>query len=595
MTKKKKKTCLKFSFSPLLFIFLLALAIFIAYHLAFLNRIYPHVQVAETFLSGQTLDQAKKTINAKIDYLPKSLLFVSPNKAWEIDLEKIGFDYQAEKTVEKAFRIGRSSNLLSAWSEKKQAWLKGIHLGLDFEFNQEAYKKEIEPISASLYVPAVNPQIEVLEKRLSGDQTETNLKRVIVQPGQNGQELDEVSLLAIFSQNLAEGNFQPINLPIIKTMPALSSEEAENLRQRAEKFLDKTLEISFEEMKIVLDDKQLIGFIAPYGGFDQEKIQAFLESNASSIERPAQNASFRFENDKVTVFKPATEGISLKKNQNIEALAKKLALLENSSQEKETLVLEVEKLEPKVKTEEVNDLGIRELVGKGESYFRGSIPSRIHNIILASSRINGLLVEPGETFSFNSALGDVSQTTGYKEAYIIQAGRTVLGDGGGVCQVSTTLFRAVLNAGLPIIERRAHAYRVGYYEQGFPPGLDATVFSPTADFKFQNNTPAHLLIQTSVDKSKNYLVFELYGTNDGRTITLGKTRIWDQNPPPADLYQDDPTLPIGTIKQVDWSAWGAKTAFDWKVQRQGEILEERTFYSAYKPWQAVYLRGTANQ
>jgi len=197
-----------------------------------------------------------------------------------------------------------------------------------------------------------------------------------------------------------------------------------------------------------------------------------------------------------------------------------------------------------------------------------------------------------EIFSFNKSLGDVSADTGFEQAYIIKEGRTVLGDGGGVCQVSTTFFRAALNAGLPILERHAHAYRVHYYEDDLGPGIDATVFDSTADLKIQNNTPAYLLIQSSVDLKKKKLTFEIYGTSDNRQVEMSKVRVWDQVPPPPDLYQDDPTLPAGTIKQVDWKAWGAKASFSYKVARGEEILTEKTFTSNYRPWQAIYLRGT---
>ncbi|MCJ7792631.1 MAG: VanW family protein, partial [Candidatus Marinimicrobia bacterium] len=169
------------------------------------------------------------------------------------------------------------------------------------------------------------------------------------------------------------------------------------------------------------------------------------------------------------------------------------------------------------------------------------------------------------------------------------------GDGGGVCQVSTTFFRAALAAGLPIIERAPHAYRVYYYEQNSQVVVDATVWEPSPDLKIKNDTPAHILVQTFVNTGQYRLTFEFYGTADGRVATISKSRIWDQTPPPPDLYQDDPTLPAGTTKQIDWSAWGAKVAFDWKVERAEEILQERTFYSSYRPWQAIFLRGTSGQ
>jgi vancomycin resistance protein YoaR len=237
-------------------------------------------------------------------------------------------------------------------------------------------------------------------------------------------------------------------------------------------------------------------------------------------------------------------------------------------------------------------LGINELIGRGSSTFRGSISGRIYNIGLASSKFDGVLVAPGDVVSFNNIVGDISSLTGYKTAYVIKDGRTVLGDGGGVCQVSTTLFRAALDAGLPIVERRAHSYRVGYYEQDSGPGLDATVYAPTTDLKFKNDTPAYILIQT-IYNAKNYsLVFEIYGTDDGRISNITKPVITSSSPPPDDLYIDDPSLPAGTIKQIDYKAWGAKTQFDYKVERNDEVLIDKTFYSNYRPWQAVFLKGT---
>jgi len=252
----------------------------------------------------------------------------------------------------------------------------------------------------------------------------------------------------------------------------------------------------------------------------------------------------------------------------------------------------VERTAPEVKTGDANNLGIKELIGRGESWFVGSITNRIYNLQKAAAEINGVLVAPGETFSFNQTVGDISSATGYRQAYIIKEGRTILGDGGGVCQVSSTLFRAVLSAGLPIEARTAHAFRVSYYEVKYQPGFDATVFQPEPDFKFRNDTQGHILIQTVYDEKTKYLAFEIYGTSDGRKVEISKARIWDVVAPPPDLYQDDPTLAVGVVREVEHKAWGAKVAFDWKVTRGEEMLQERTFYSNYRPWQAVFLRGT---
>jgi vancomycin resistance protein YoaR len=297
---------------------------------------------------------------------------------------------------------------------------------------------------------------------------------------------------------------------------------------------------------------------------------------------------------RVILFKPARDGLELDRAQTANEIAKGVTIIQGNNKQL-TIPLPVTRTKPFISNDSVNILGIKELLGRGISYFAGSIPGRIHNIELASLRISGSLVPPGETFSFNKAVGDVSTATGYQQAYIIKEGRTVLGDGGGVCQVSSTLYRAVLNAGLPIEERWAHAYRVHYYEEHSPVGQDATVYAPSVDLKFQNDTTAYVLVQTKMDKKQQMLTFELFGTSDGRKVEISKSRIWEQTAPPPDLYQDDPTLLIGVVKQIDFSAWGAKVAFDWTVTREDEVLQKRTFYSTYRPWQAVYLRGTKSQ
>jgi vancomycin resistance protein YoaR len=269
-----------------------------------------------------------------------------------------------------------------------------------------------------------------------------------------------------------------------------------------------------------------------------------------------------------------------------------LRTLEGSDETQFTLDIPVDKSSPKTGTSDINNLGIKELIGRGTSKFAGSIPNRIHNVNLAASKFKGVLVAPGETFSFNETLGDVSEMTGYKQAYVIKEGKTVLGDGGGVCQVSSTLFRAALDAGLPIVERQAHAYRVGYYEQNSAPGFDATVYAPHPDLKILNDTPGHILIQPVIDLPNVFLAFEIYGSSDGRISEVGKPVVANQVAPAEDLYIDDPTLTTGVIKQTEHKAWGAKVTFTYKVTRNGEKLIERTFISNYRPWQAVFLRGT---
>ncbi len=333
--------------------------------------------------------------------------------------------------------------------------------------------------------------------------------------------------------------------------------------------------------------------LAPYFRWNSSVVTGMFNDIAAQVDVPATSALFQFQNGRVASFRPSTTGRQLNKDEANARLSRALYTAARTGQQRMTILMPIESVKPAVATDQANTFGIRELIGSGYSEFAGSIAGRIHNIALAAGRINGILVKPGETFSFNDAVGDISAATGYQSAYIIKDGRTVLGDGGGVCQVSTTLFRAVLAAGLPVIERHAHAYRVHYYEEGgFKPGLDATVYSPTYDFKFKNDTGTAILIQTKTDLTNLSLTINFFGAGDGRKAQILNQKLWDVTQPPPDLYQDDPTLARGVVKQVDFAAWGAKASFDYLVTRNGETLQKDTFISNYQAWQAVYLKGT---
>jgi vancomycin resistance protein YoaR len=327
--------------------------------------------------------------------------------------------------------------------------------------------------------------------------------------------------------------------------------------------------------------------------YQEKKLDLLLQSLQKKLDKQPIEALFTFENGRISAFQLPQNG------QQIETKALKKQIIstmvaQEQITEPQTITLEIplKKLLPRVSEEKTTDLGITELVATGTSLFAHSIENRLYNINLAASRLNGVLIAPGETFSMVKTIGDVSTTTGYKQAYVIENGKTVLGDGGGVCQVSTTLFRAALNAGLPIIERHPHAYRVGYYEQDSDPGIDAAIYYPSVDLQFKNDTNKHLLIQTVFNPYEQRLTFNLYGTKDTRQVSISNPVITSESPAPAAVYQDDPTLPKGEIKQVDFSADGANVFFTRTVTKEGKIIISDKFVSNYRPWQAIFLRGT---
>lgn len=333
--------------------------------------------------------------------------------------------------------------------------------------------------------------------------------------------------------------------------------------------------------------------LSPAYSFSGQKLDEILNPLYNEINKNPVEAIFNFENGKVSEFRASEEGKEVNKDELYSSILGKAKLVLNYTNQKVLIIpIPTKTLKPNLTTDKVNKMGINELIGTGTSLFQHSIESRVYNVNLAASRVNGVLIAPGEIFSFAKAVGDVSYLTGYKQAYVIENGKTVLGDGGGVCQVSTTLFRAALNAGLPIVERHAHAYRVGYYEEDSPPGIDATVYVPSVDLKFRNDTGHYILIQSIIDLNELRLTFMIYGTNDGRISTITTPVVSNVSPPPPDKFEDDPSLPLGTIKQVDFSAYGANVSFSRTVTKNGKVLISDTFNSNYRPWQAVYLRGT---
>ncbi len=325
-----------------------------------------------------------------------------------------------------------------------------------------------------------------------------------------------------------------------------------------------------------------------------EKAEDYLSNLEDRYNTPAENALFKYENGKVTAFKIEKNGLKINKTKAINDITSHLTSLSNTTKSPIVIKISGEIIKPEITLASSNDFGIVEEIGVGKSDYSGSIPGRVYNVIFAAEKFNGVMIPKGEEFSFNKIIGDISAATGFQQAYIIKDGKTVLGDGGGVCQISTTLFRAALNTGLPITERHAHAYRVHYYENDGKPGLDATTYNPGVDFKFKNDTSGYILIQTEVDKENNLITFHFYGKKDDRRIEMSDIKVWDQTSAPAPAYQDDPTLKKGVTKQADWAASGAKSTFHYKVTKSdGTVIQDTDFYSNYRPWQAIFLVGTA--
>lgn len=273
-----------------------------------------------------------------------------------------------------------------------------------------------------------------------------------------------------------------------------------------------------------------------------------------------------------------------KQGYSFDAGAVKLAYQQAQEGGKKEFVLPVKIIQPSPSEVYYYRLGVRELIAEGRTNFRGSLPSRIHNIRLTSTKFDRALIAPNTVFSFNRRLGRVSAATGYQNAWVISGNRTVWGVGGGVCQVCTTLFRAAYFSGLPIVERYTHSYQVGYYK---PTGLDATT-APPKDLRFRNDTPGYILIQVGVQGYD--LTFRFFGLKD-REVSWRGPYITNRIAPPRTRYIYSPSLRPGTYRQIDFAAEGARVWVYRTVSYYDGRLRYHTLFSQYKPWGAVYLVG----
>ncbi|MDD4938097.1 MAG: VanW family protein [Candidatus Shapirobacteria bacterium] len=444
----------------------------------------------------------------------------------------------------------------------------------------------------------LDQQISILSDQINKPfiPTEAQLKsgKIVITTGSLGLELDTESLKTDINSTLTLADFTSnINLKtkVIGNIP--TSDVIDSIKSKAQKIIGKNLSLSLDSDTIIIDDSTLISWLGFDTDFQDEKISDYVKNLAQSLQHDPVNAVFKFENNKVLEFQPSKNGISVKEDELISLIKQSADKLFNSQDKSIIINIPVNSVEPIIKNDDVNDLGIKELLGRGTSTFKHSAATRNENITKGSSIVNRILVAPDDTFSFIKSLGEVSLEAGYKKAYIIREGKTELDVGGGICQVSTTLFRAMLNSGLNIIERQAHAYRVSYYEEDSKPGFDATVFIPSPDLKFINDTGHYVLIQSVLDMTNRRLTYEIYGTNDGRKSEISNYRQWGAQPAPPDVWIDDSTLEVGKVVQDEHAIPGLKTAFDWTVtNKDGQVIHQKTFNSNFVPWAAVYRRGT---
>ncbi len=581
-----------------LFVFMgIILAWVVGYQLIYAGRIFPGVSVAGVDLSGLSPQSAALKLNQTLSYpIDGKILFRDGDKVWVASPAQLGMVFDASSSAEAAYRLGRSGGLFGALSGQIRAKGFGYEVAPVVVFDQRVAYQYLQVLSQQVNRPEVEASLQ-----LQGTD-------VVARPGQSGRALNVDATLLYLSAQLQSFSDGEVPLVVQETQPSIKDVSAQ--AETARSILSQPLRLiipnaqSSDPGPWVYDVQILANMIGVQRVQDGDKVEVQVTLNPDTlrqmlagietqVDRQSSNARFHFDEStgQLVAISSSNTGRKLDVDASLKAITDSLLKGEH------TIPLVIQETQPTLPdTATAQQLGITQLLPNGQqtTYFWGSNAARIQNITTAAQRFDGVLVAPGETFSMGQALGDVSLDNGFTEALIIYGGRTIKGVGGGVCQVSTTLFRTAFFAGFPVAERVPHAYRVSYYEETSSgadnstlAGLDATVYFPLVDFKFTNNSPYWILMETNVDLGSRSLTWKFYSTYDGRTVNWNSTGPQNIVPAPSPSFVQNPDLKPGQITQTDWAANGADVDVTRTVSKNGALLFQDEFKTHYQAWQAV--------
>lgn len=588
----------------ILFVLLLSVAVFVVlmltavvgFQAVYNGRIYPGITVGGIPVGGLKPAEAQLLLSTQLNYpVTGTILFSDGDQSWQYTPMELGFLLDTNASIEQAFAHGRAA-LFQRLKTQYQTFRHGIDFAPVYLYDQRITSAVLEEIRKSTDKDTIEATLTIADGQ------------VIATTGQNGRQLDVDLTIEALLPYLTTAQNVNVQLPVVDH-PAgildasLQAEMAQEALNQDFTILkpDGTNDGPWTISKAMLAETLTLKRVddetgAHYDlGLKREPLVEWMTTWAPGLSQEPENARFIFNDDtlKLDLSKSATIGHSVDAEMTILAIEEKLRKGEHSAS------IDFEYTNPPVTDEAVGeDMGIIELVHAETSYFYGSDSARVQNIQTAAAEFHGLLIPPNTTFSMASAMDDVTLDNGYAEAWIIYGDQTIKGVGGGVCQVSTTFFRAAFFAGYPIVERHPHAYRVSYYERvyggGIDPnltGLDATVYLPLVDFKFTNDSDTWLLVETYVNPTSSSITFKFYGTKPNRTVEWSTTGLTDIEKEPEPLYRSNPDLAEGQIKQVDWGKDGGQVTIYRTVYKNGVYNFDDTFYTHFQAWRTIYEFG----
>lgn len=576
-----------------------------AYDALYAQRIFPGVQVLGIALGGMTRDEARAALSQPIaDREGQILTMTYGDRRWTASAAELGLRYDLEATIDAAYAVGRGQGIVGDSRLRLDLWRHGQLVEPVVQTDRVHTLDYLHRLARDIDVTMQNASLTI-----------TN-QQVVATPARTGYRLDIDTSAARILAALQAGTTTPVALVVATILPQVTDQSIADAQAMAQRLLAGPVTVTFSgrdwvlnngtatsrnvERTWTIDVAQLAGAVSLdqrkageqvvlSSRFDGDKFAALFASIAKEINRKPQDARFDFDTKtgRLIPTQISQEGRTVDVAENVRRL------VAAAGSDKRTMQLAVTITRPAVALEDMNKMGIRELISQGVTTFAGSRPARAHNIQLAAAKLNGLVIPPGGTFSLLDAISPITAEAGYQEGYAIIGESTVQDIGGGVCQVATTTFRAFYRGGFQLIERNQHRYRLRVYEiKGGPVGLDAAIYDPGKDLKFKNNTNGYLLIQTDTSDPSNFTV-SIYGTKPGWTVTISDPVTKPGKPHGPRLPDiEDPNQPVGTRIPVQPAEDGLIVSITRIVKQGNTIISQDTLNTTYQPANEQWIVGT---
>jgi vancomycin resistance protein YoaR len=565
-----------------------------SFYRSYEGRIYPNVSIQGIAVGEMTPEQAESALRSRYAaFLRQPVVITYGDRQWTPTLDELGMTFDFRGAVDAAYNAGRGHGLIDDAREIAAIWQHGLDVPLHVSYDETRAQAYLTQLAREIERAPADAQV-----RLDGAQ-------IAIVGAVIGRQVLVDATLAHVSQQLQA--FVPATIPLQtrEIPPRLDDATVAAARAQIETILQGPLTLrvnkhEYEWTVADLADMIIINRVSSAEGdriavtLDQDMIARRIRQIADETEKPGTRPRVAWNNGDLKIMKPGKPGLRLD-----EVRARDMVIAAVMGRDR-TLELPMVPTDPPVTEANLHQLGIRELVSIGKSDFTGSAAYRVHNIGVGMQLLNGLLIAPGEEFSFNKNIGQINAANGFVEGAAIIQNRTQQEFGGGICQDSTTMFRAAFWAGLPITERWGHSFYISWYDKyalgprGNGPGLDATIFTGGPDLKFVNDTGAWLLIQAWSDPKTGVAQIELYGTKPNRTVDLTH-KVYDHTPAPTEpVFVADPKVPRGTIKHTDKARGGMTIDVYRLVVENGVPRPPELFRTRFRPWPNIYTLNPAD-